>query len=247
MLFTRWKVSLLFSLFTLILAPLGYAGPPFNTDDPEPVDFRHWEYYIASINTIQHNEWLGTAPHVEVNYGLVPNVQVHLLLPMNYSYIRREGTNFGYGYTELGMKYRFVQESDDRPQVGVFPIVEVPTIKNQQFSNGRTQVYIPLWIQKSWSRLTTYGGVGYWINPGVGNKNWLFAGWEVQYDFSPVVTLGGELYYHTANAVDGQSSTAFNIGGSINYSSTTHFIFSVGHSLINDSFTSCYLGLLWTI
>jgi hypothetical protein len=245
--FKKWRFSLLISLFVLLITTLGYAGPPFNTDDPEPVNFKHWEYYIASINTFQRNEWMGTAPHVEVNYGLVPNVQVHLLLPMNYSYIRHEGTNFGYGYTELGMKYRFVQESDDRPQIGVFPIVEVPTVKNQEFSNGRTQVYIPLWIQKSWRKLTTYGGVGYWINPGDGNKNWLFAGWEVQYDFSPTITLGGELYYHTANTVIGQSSTAFNVGGSINFSSTTHFIFSVGHSLDNDSFTSSYVGLLWTI
>jgi hypothetical protein len=27
-------------------------------------------------------------------------------------------------------------------------------------------------------------GAGYWINPGSGNKNWVFAGWEAQYDFS---------------------------------------------------------------
>ena len=38
-------------------------------------------------------------------------------------------------------------------------------------------------------KLTTYGGAGYWINSGSGNKNSVFAGWEVQYDFSPVVTL----------------------------------------------------------
>ena len=29
------------------------AGPPFNTDDPEPVEFKHWEYYIATINAFR--------------------------------------------------------------------------------------------------------------------------------------------------------------------------------------------------
>ena len=25
------------------------AGPPFLTDDPEPVDYQNWEFYIASV------------------------------------------------------------------------------------------------------------------------------------------------------------------------------------------------------
>ena len=61
--FKKWRFSLLISLFVLLITTLGYAGPPFNTDDPEPVNFKHWEYYIASINTFQRNEWMGTAPH----------------------------------------------------------------------------------------------------------------------------------------------------------------------------------------
>ncbi|MDR3653946.1 MAG: hypothetical protein P4L34_13370 [Paludibacter sp.] len=223
------------------------AGPPFNTDDPQPVDFRHWEYYIASINTFRPNESLGTSPHVEVNYGLVPNVQVHLILPLNYDYTRQNGFSLGYAYTEFGLKYRFVQETENIPQIGTFPILEIPTIQNNAFGNGKTQLFIPVWAQKSWGKLTTYGGAGYWINPGTGNKNWLFSGLEVQYDFTPVVTLGGEFYYQTADKIGNKSVSGFNIGGSMNASEKFHFIFSVGHSLINDNFTTTYLGLLWTI
>ena len=29
--------------------------------------------------------WAGTAPHVEVNYGAVPNVQLHGIAPLAYS------------------------------------------------------------------------------------------------------------------------------------------------------------------
>jgi hypothetical protein len=234
-------------LFFLLQVQLSFAGPPFNTDDPQPVDFKHWEFYLSSLNTMQPGAWTGTSPHVEVNYGLIPNVQVHLLLPMNYNYTRNEGTDFGYAYTEFGLKYRFVQESDNRPQIGVFPIIEIPTLKNNEFGNGKAQIYIPVWAQKTWNKTTTYGGVGYWINPGPNHKNWLFSGWEMQYDFTPHFTGGGEIYYHTADASDSRSVTGFNLGGSVNFTGKFHLLFSVGHSLANESFMSSYVGLLWTI
>jgi len=223
------------------------AGPPFNTDDPQPVDLNHWEYYISTINSFRNDVSTGTSPHFEVNYGLVSNVQVHLIVPLNYNYSRLNGFKVGYAYTELGVKYRFIQETENMPQVGTFPILEIPTIRNNQFGNGLTQLFIPLWAQKSWGKLTTYGGAGYWINPGTFNQNWLFTGWEVQYDFSKVITLGGELFYHTADVVGSDSAMGINVGGSVNVSQRFHIIFSAGHSLINEQVTTTYLGLLWTI
>jgi hypothetical protein len=234
-------------LLVFICIQYCYAGPPFYTDDPQPVDYKHWEYYISSINNLQDKTWSGTCPHLEVNYGLVPNIQVHLLAPMNYSYSGNQDVNFGYAYTEFGIKYRFLQETDNLPQIGVFPIIEVPTIKNNEFGNGKVQFFIPVWAQKTWGKITTYGGAGYWINPGTNNKNWLFTGWEIQYNFSPEITLGGELYYHTKEITEDKSMMGFNIGGSINFTEKFHLIFSLGHSITNVSLSSSYLGLLWTI
>ncbi len=231
----------------LATARFSYAGPPFNTDDPEPVMFRHWEYYISSINSYQAGVWSGTSPHFETNYGVVPNVQIHLLLPMNYDYPVKERADFGYADTEFGVKFRFIEETDNFPQIGTFPLIEIPTVKNDLFSDGRTKIFIPVWIQKSWGKLTTYGGAGYWINSGPGNKNWIFSGWEVQYEFSPLIMLGTEFYYHSASSDESSSETGFNIGGSINPSEKFHIIFSLGHSLTNQSTFNSYFGLLWTI
>ncbi len=223
------------------------AGPPFDTDDPVPVMFKHWEYYISSINNHQDGVWSGTLPHLEFNYGLVPNVQVHLLLPMNYISATHGKASFGYADTELGFKFRFLKETDNRPQAGIFPLIEVPTVRNNEFSDGTTKVYLPIWLQKSWNKLTTYGGAGYWINPGTGNKNWIFAGWEVQYDFSDHLTLGGELFLQTPDTSAGTTGTGFNLGGSINPSEKFHIIFSLGHSITSEKNFSSYFGLLWTI
>ena len=212
-----------------------YSGPPFDTDDPEPVSFKHWEYYISSINTRQIGIWSGTAPHIELNYGLIQNVQVHLLLPLNYIGSQQHSSSFGYADTEFGIKFRFVQESEHSP------------IKNSEFSSGKTKIYLPIWLQKSWGKLTSYGGAGYWINPGTNNKNWIFSGWEIQYDFSKIITLGGELYYHSANTKESTYETGFNIGGSLNPTEKFHLIFSAGHTFTKDNTFTSYLGLLWTI
>ena len=247
MILIRKKNTILTFILCLWCIQTCYAGPPFFTDDPQPVGFRHWEFYISSVNTIHSDNWSGTSPHFEVNYGLIPNLQVHLLLPLNYSFNPHQRTEFGYGNTEFGVKYCFISETENRPQIGIFPILQIPTIQNREFSNGKTQIFIPVWAQKSWGKLTTYGGAGYGINPGINNKNWLFTGWEIQYDFSPRFMLGGELYYRTPDTNDSKSITACNIGGSVNFTQKFHFIFSLGHSLVNDNFFSSYVGLLWTI
>jgi hypothetical protein len=241
------KLLIISCLLALLCVQKSYAGPPFNTDDPEPVEYKHWEYYVSSVNNYQQGIWSGTSPHFEVNYGLAPDLQVHILVPVNYTTLPHQKASLGYADTEVGVKYRFLQETGSRPQVGIFPIIEVPTVKNETFSNGKPKILIPVWAQKSWNKFTTYGGGGYWINPGAGNRNYFFSGWEAQYNLSPALMLGGEFYYHSTDVIGEKPVTAFNIGGSFNASTKVHLIFSAGHSLINGNIFTSYLGLLVTI
>ena len=91
----------------VFLAPTLLAGPPFVTDDPEPVDYQHWEFYIASQHTQTLDGWSGTAPHFELNYGVITNVQLHLIAPLAYDAPKNGSAQYGYGDTELGVKFRF--------------------------------------------------------------------------------------------------------------------------------------------
>jgi hypothetical protein len=236
-------------IILLIFPQILTAGPPFLTDDPDPVQYKHWEYYISSQNTFNHSPHIsiGTLPHFEVNYGLVPNIQVHLIMPINYNYTPSRFTDYGYSDTELGVKYRFVKETENCPEIGTFPLLEIPTVKSNALSTGRTQLFVPVWVQKSWGKLTSYGGCGYWINPGTDNKNWFFSGIQSQYDFTKFLSLGTEVYYHTADARDTKPSSGFNVGGFLNFSKKFHFIFSAGHSITNGNYATAYAGLLWTI
>jgi hypothetical protein len=223
-----------------------YAGPPFNTDDPEPVPFKHWEFYFSSINYFQTDSKSGTLPHFEVNYGVIPNVQLHLQIPLNYL---SEGNKFDYGYgnTEFGLKIRFLNLEKSKIQVGVFPVFQIPTVNNENFTTKHVQSFLPVWMQKSWKKLSTYGGAGYCFNPGYNNRNWQFVGWESQYNFNDKLTLGGEIFYKTAVTNDSKGYLGFNLGGFINFSEKFHFIFSAGQSLAGEKGTMAYCGLLWTI
>jgi hypothetical protein len=222
------------------------AGPPFDTDDPEPVPFRHWEFYIASQYQYGRHTFNGTLPHIEVNYGPAKNVQLHLLTGMGYAKDNSEN-QYGYMIAELGAKYRFIN-TDDGIEVGTFPLLELPTTNKEDLVGNRNlQVFIPVWLQKSWGKFTTYGGAGYWFNPGTGNKNWIFAGWEGQYDFSNVLTLGGEIFYQTADTRDGTSDAAFKAGGFVNLNDESHILFSFGKSFKTGNDYSGYLGYQLTI
>jgi hypothetical protein len=58
----------------------------------------------------------------------------------------------------------------------MFPLVEVPSgDADKGLGNGKTQYFLPVWLQKDFGKWTIYGGGGYWINPGTGNKNWWFS------------------------------------------------------------------------
>ena len=225
----------------------GVAGPPFFTDDPEPVEYRHWEFYLASAQQYFQHEVDATLPHLEINYGAFHGVQFHLMAPMGY--VRADDrTTYGFSNTEIGVKYRFIEENDNRPQIGTFPLVEIPTgDREKQLGNGKVQAFLPVWLQKRWGKFTTYGGVGYWFNPGGDTKNWVFAGWQAQYDLSESLTLGGELWYHTADALDGESGAAFNVGGFINIDESNHLLFSAGHSIRGEATTTVYLGYQLTL
>ena len=86
----------------LALVPVAAtAGPPFRTDDPEPVDYQHYEFYTFSTGTHVSGETSGVGPAWEFNYGIIPNGQFHIVAPVAFDSPSGGPTQFGYGDTEL--------------------------------------------------------------------------------------------------------------------------------------------------
>ncbi len=223
------------------------SGPPFVTDDPEPVEFRHWEFYVASQHVKTADDWSGTAPHIEVNYGAVSNLQLHLIAPAAYDAPEHGIRHYGYGDTELGAKYRFITETTYLPQIGIFPLVEIPTGNaDENLGSGHAQAFLPLWLQKSWGEKdrewTLYGGGGYHINPGAGNHDWGFFGTVLQRQVRKNILVGGEISESTVMEVGGRTDTAFNLGTVIDFGDHHHLLFSAGRSIHGPTEFQAYVA-----
>ena len=237
----RFSVGLLVVLLGSVT--LLRAGPPYVTDDPEPVEYKHWEVYLATQTTHEPDSTAGTLPHVEVNYGALPDVQLHVIAPLAFSSSSGSSRNFGYGDTELGIKYRFQEETVSTPQLGIFPIVELPTGSTKKdLGSGHTQVFLPLWIQKKIGEWTTYGGGGYWLNPGTGNKNYWLIGWMVQNQITKTLALGAEVYHTTPQEIHGESKTALNVGLVWDLNEEQHILASAGPTLSGPKGYQTYLA-----
>jgi hypothetical protein len=240
--------TIVVSLFFLMICfGKSWAGPPFRTDDPEPVDQYHGEFYIATQYEKDKDVIFGTSPHIELNYGIVPNVMLHLITP--YAFNKPEGasTQRGYGDTEVGIKYRIINDEDVHFMVGTFPLVEVPTGDSDKgLGAGHTMYFVPLWLQKSWGPWQSYGGGGFWRNPGAGNKDYWFFGWQVQREISKMLTLGTELFSQTKTTEDGETRTGFTLGTIVNLTDDHHLLFSSGRDIHGENRFSAYLAYQYT-
>ncbi len=240
---TRARAAALVATLCLALPAAAPAGPPYVTDDPEPVDYQHWEVYLASQVAHDKDGWAGTGPHLEVNYGVLPDVQLHLIAPLVFQ-LPAEGTGrYGYGDTEVGVKYRFVYEDTWTPMVGVFPIVLLPSGDERNgLGTGHVLTFLPLWIQKSVSEWTTYGGGGYWIVPGAANRNFWLTGWQLQRHVTDWAAVGVEVFHTTPQERGGPSETRFNAGLLVDFSERHHLLFSAGRGVQGPNDFQGYLA-----
>ena len=242
--------SLLIWLFTTAAV----AGPPFATDDPEPTDYHHFEVYLYSEGTHAEGDTSGTLPGFEVNYGVAPDLQLSAAVPLSFDKGAQHGTLYDYGATELGIKYRFIHEDDDgwRPQVSFYPSVEVPIGDSDRpdgIGGGHTRYFFPVWMQKSMGPWTTFGGGGYWINPGKGDKNYWFAGWALQRQITHNLSFGVELFHQTKDSMSGRASTGTSLGGLYDLNDRWHLMGSIGTGIQNHRSTNeltYYVAIEWT-
>jgi hypothetical protein len=243
----RSKYFMFFLLLGLVFLKTASAGPPFLNDDPEPVEFKHWEAYLFSTHDAKHHGTDALGPACEVNVGAAPNLQLHLILPFAYSLPDSGPRTFGLGDIEVGFKYRFIQEASWRPQVGIFPLLEIPTgDADRGLGNGRVWTRLPLLFQKSWEPWTTYGGFGYVINPAEGQRNHFYGGWLVQRDLTKWLTLGGEVFAQEKDTDDGSHTVILNLGGIIKITPAFNLLFSAGHNIAGQDHLVGYFGLYWT-
>jgi hypothetical protein len=239
------RISWVVALLMASLSPnrvAAQAGPPYQTDDPDPVPYRHWELYLATQDVRTGDALGGTGPQLEANYGALPGLQLHVLVPFAYARPAVGHTAYGLGDVEVGAKVRFVREGRRRPMIGTFVQTEWPAGSAAEgLATPSVHVLLPLWLQKSFGPWSTDAGGGYLVDFDNVNGDYWSMGWLVQRRLSERATLGAELYDTTAHRATAASLLA-NVGLVLDLTDHDQLLLSVGHSVTGPRTLQCYIG-----
>lgn len=228
-----------------------FADYPYLNDDAFLTDPHHFQFYFFSgVISATHTGTL-YAPAIETDYGLMPNIELHLITPITTAWQDNYPNGIGLGDFEFGIKYLFVQETAYVPAIAFAPLFELPTgDSDRNLGNGKLWYKVPLWLQKQIGPWTIDLGGGYGFNSAPGMVNFPYGGLAVQRQVTDKLLLGSELYLQgrVANNVlpPQQDSGAFSLLHlGLNYYFTPQFgsFISVGHSLTGVMQWVSYVGV----
>jgi hypothetical protein len=242
------RILLTAPLALLGLAHSALAGPPYFTDDPQPTDHGHYEvYYFGALarNAGGH----GATAGIDFNYGALPGLQLTAVLP--YTRESQAGTpaNAGLDNMELAAKYRLLHSPGTGWDVALFPRVFLPAPANGP-GERNASLLLPLWVQKSGERWSSFGGGGCALHRGGDARDYCMMGIVYTRQVITGLQLGMELWHRTADVAGGDHSTGTGIGVIWDVSEHLHLMGSAGPGLQNSATTdrsSWYLALLMTL
>lgn len=224
-----------------MLADPAWAGPPFLTDDPEPTERHHWEIYGPLLEGEGRGGAFDGSAGVELNYGAARDVQVTVGLPWA---IGHDAAGWhGGGDIGVSVKYRVLNMPGSGIQVALFPAVTLPTAR-RGFGARRVTALLPVWVQKDVGPWSIFGGGGYALNPGSGNRHYWTGGAAVARSFGDRALLGIEVRLQGRDSSDGRASTSLGIGGTVTISCHLRLLASGGPTFEDKRRGAGYHGFL---
>ena len=234
---------IIFGVGSLLAIGSAQAGPPFDTDDPEPPPPGGWEINVPFILERTPGKTQMDVPLLDFNYGL-PNVQLKLEFPIKIVHEDSDGTAAGAGDLLLGVKWRFWNNEQSQFQLGTYPQLLAPTgDRARNLGEGRRAFVLPLVAQKSWDKWTLYGNVGYWWQTAAETRNYFYAGVVLECEVDQRLTLGVELFGNSPKERGGRSELTFNLGGSWKLSKQLNLLFASGRDIVGNTTAMGYIGL----
>lgn len=205
-----------------------YAGPPYLTDDPVPTDTGHWEIYAFTAGEGRRST-VDDDAGFDLNYGPIEDVQLTATLPLSFSHEPGAGWQSGTGHLELGVKYRFFHDEKHALSAAVFPRAILPTAAHSPGEKAR--FLIPLWLGKDFKGGTSlFGGGGYMINSGAGNRDFWQAAVALTHDIGTTASVGVEVTRQGSDVVGGTAQTRAGIGSIVKLSNHGNLLLSGGPS-----------------
>jgi hypothetical protein len=154
------KKILAIAAFIAALVPafaLAQGGPPLVTDDPGTPEDGHWEINLASIYARSHDRRDLALPDADINYGLGGHIQLKLDVPWAWSRDGDEPWKSGLGATQVGVKWRFLDEEQSGVDMSTYPQFTWnprSSSANRGITSRDKEFFLPVEVSKE------IGGVG---------------------------------------------------------------------------------------
>lgn len=236
-------------LAALVATPAD-AGAPFTSDDGGIT--KNWEIDLLSSGTKTARDFGASLPAIEVDYGLTPRIQLHLVMPFAFTNTAGAPRQWGYGDTELGVKIRIIDPPEDSwmPRVAVYPLIQTPTGDSKRgLGSGHVRAFLPIWMDKELAEgWTAFGGGGFWISQLPTSRNYWYVGGGLMHDLTEKLHIGAEVFHQTGSLAN-RPTTGFNLGGIYDVNEVVHVLASAGRGVRNVSTTNeftYYLALQFT-
>ncbi len=172
-----------------------FAGPPLITDDPDTPGPDNWEIDIATTSEYAQHEWNLETPLLDMNYGIGEHIELTYELPWVVLVPASGGASSGLGNSLLGVKWRFLDQTNDWLDVSAYPQVEFnnPTSSVRRgLAEDGTSVMLPFEAGHRFGSLDIYGDAAWvWNEEGATGG---FCGIAAEYELSETFTVMGELH-----------------------------------------------------
>lgn len=231
--FDSWLLATALTAVAQILAPNAahaQAGPPLLTDDPGTPGDGRWEINLAFTVERRRTETVFEAPILDINYGLGERIQLKYEVPWLVLDEEGGGARNGLGNSQLGVKWRFLDEERHGVSMSVYPQLSFdnPTSSDERgLVEEGLELSLPVQVSRSVGPMEFTLEVGYVLVEGREDQ-WLCglaAAWPVTEGFEVVGEVHG-----TATRGFEEDELVFNLGGVVDLHENLSLLFSAGRS-----------------
>lgn len=231
-------VLAMLSLLVLTSRALAQAGPPLITDDPGTPGDRKWEINVPVTVEQTPGQRTFEVPLLDLNYGVGEHVQLTYQVAPFVVDGQDEGPRGTLSNSQVGVKWRFLDEDEHGVAMSIFPQVEFNNPGSNAADRGLvddgTQVFVPIEIARNFGKFELDVEVGYNFIQHADDE-WRY-GIAAAYPVTKRLELAGEI----AGIVDQdfhRNDLMLNVGFRYDLTDQMKLLFSAGRSLrssLND-------------
>lgn len=201
----------------------------FSVDNPGDFGFR-----AIGTDLQRQGENQASLPELEVMYRISKSFEIDVGVPFQTD--TQEGLHYALGSVRASFDYRFFDPPDKSwlPSLSVAPQILLPSAAPEYgIGTGYVHAFLPLIIEKDIGNWSLVGNVAYEINPGDGNRDYVFIGASATHPITDDWSLGGDIYYQSSTSIGTKDTVGVEVGAKYNLGKKENLYFAIGTAVLN--------------